>query len=199
MFNATYNAEIMVSYNRVESCKPTCKIYTNSVNIVKESLIAVNGWRSPAFLKILKKCFLLLQLTDFKHNTWKLFDLDNRRWISERWIGVYMRLVKIQKYLICVCHSCQGLLGWFMVKSGLEEPAPTDIPRVSQYRLASHLGSAFLLYSLMLWGGLTHILKPNPVSIDRVMHPGILLCYGCWCGTTYILKTNPVSTCIDTF
>ena len=59
----------------------------------------------------------------------------------------------------------QGLLGWFMVKSGLEEPAALDIPRVSQYRLAAHLGSAFLLYSLMLWGGLTHILKQNPVSV----------------------------------
>lgn len=57
----------------------------------------------------------------------------------------------------------QGLLGWFMVKSGLEEPQPLDIPRVSQYRLAAHLGSAFLLYSLMLWSGLSHILKPQQI------------------------------------
>lgn len=61
----------------------------------------------------------------------------------------------------------QGLLGWFMVKSGLEEPATTDIPRVSQYRLAAHLGSAFVLYSLLLWGGLSQMLKPNMIQTSR--------------------------------
>jgi cytochrome c oxidase assembly protein subunit 15 len=53
----------------------------------------------------------------------------------------------------------QGFLGWYMVKSGLNEPAKeTDVPRVSQYRLASHLGSAFLLYVGFLWTSLTHLL-----------------------------------------
>lgn len=46
----------------------------------------------------------------------------------------------------------QGLLGWWMVKSGLEEPEkPTDPPRVSQYRLTAHLTAALSLYSVMLW------------------------------------------------
>lgn len=57
----------------------------------------------------------------------------------------------------------QGFLGWYMVKSGLEEPAepgPNDIPRVSQYRLASHLGSALILYTLFLWQGLAHLTTP---------------------------------------
>jgi cytochrome c oxidase assembly protein subunit 15 len=40
----------------------------------------------------------------------------------------------------------QGLLGWYMVKSGL-----VNDPRVSQYRLASHLGLAVLIYAYMLW------------------------------------------------
>ena len=38
----------------------------------------------------------------------------------------------------------QGLLGWYMVKSGLEHDnflGPSDVPRVSQYRLAAHLSS----------------------------------------------------------
>lgn len=53
----------------------------------------------------------------------------------------------------------QGFLGWYMVKSGLNEPAKqTDIPRVSQYRLASHLGSAFLLYVGCLWSSLNYLL-----------------------------------------
>lgn len=55
----------------------------------------------------------------------------------------------------------QGFLGWFMVKSGLEDrPGPNDVPRVSQYRLAAHLGSAFLLYTLFLWQGFSHLLAP---------------------------------------
>jgi cytochrome c oxidase assembly protein subunit 15 len=40
----------------------------------------------------------------------------------------------------------QGLLGWYMVKSGL-----VDDPHVSQYRLAAHLGLAILIYAYMLW------------------------------------------------
>ncbi|XP_055878932.1 cytochrome c oxidase assembly protein COX15 homolog isoform X1 [Biomphalaria glabrata] len=55
----------------------------------------------------------------------------------------------------------QGFLGWYMVKSGLEEKSgPNDVPRVSHYRLAAHLGSAFILYTLFLWQGLSHLLTP---------------------------------------
>ncbi|NQV54346.1 MAG: COX15/CtaA family protein, partial [Rhodospirillales bacterium] len=42
--------------------------------------------------------------------------------------------------------ALQGILGWFMVKSGLTER--TD---VSQYRLASHLSAAVLIYAYILW------------------------------------------------
>lgn len=40
----------------------------------------------------------------------------------------------------------QGLLGWYMVKSGL-----VNIPSVSQYRLTAHLGNAVIIYGYMLW------------------------------------------------
>lgn len=50
----------------------------------------------------------------------------------------------------------QGLLGWYMVKSGL-----VNDPRVSQYRLASHLGLAVLIYSYMLWIILDLVLARN--------------------------------------
>ncbi|MCJ1450030.1 Cytochrome c oxidase assembly protein cox15 [Mycoblastus sanguinarius] len=51
----------------------------------------------------------------------------------------------------------QGVLGWWMVKSGLKDDlfAPGSHPRVSQYRLVAHLGTAFLCYSAMLWNGLS--------------------------------------------
>lgn len=64
-------------------------------------------------------------------------------------------------------------MGWYMVKSGLEESSdPNAVPRVSQYRLAAHLGSAMILYVLFLWQGLNHVLTPNQVccsgGISRV-------------------------------
>lgn len=48
--------------------------------------------------------------------------------------------------ILFVLGGLQGLLGWYMVKSGL-----IDEPRVSQYRLTAHLGLAVLIYAYMLW------------------------------------------------
>lgn len=45
--------------------------------------------------------------------------------------------------------GAQGVLGWYMVKSGL-----VDDPEVSQYRLMAHLGFAFVLYGALIWAGL---------------------------------------------
>jgi len=42
--------------------------------------------------------------------------------------------------------GAQGLVGWWMVKSGLTEDAS-----VSQYRLATHLGMALLIFGMLLW------------------------------------------------
>ena len=61
----------------------------------------------------------------------------------------------------------QGFLGWWMVRSGLKDDlfAPGSHPRVSQYRLTAHLGTAFLTYCAMLWNGLT-ILRDNKLLSD---------------------------------
>ncbi|NIP73641.1 MAG: heme A synthase [Gammaproteobacteria bacterium] len=45
-----------------------------------------------------------------------------------------------------VLGGLQGLLGWYMVKSGL-----VDRPHVSQYRLTAHLGAALAIYAYMFW------------------------------------------------
>ncbi len=45
--------------------------------------------------------------------------------------------------------GAQGLMGWFMVQSGL-----IDLPAVSHYRLAAHLSLAFLILCLLVWYGL---------------------------------------------
>lgn len=56
----------------------------------------------------------------------------------------------------------QGLIGWWMVKSGLEmDPEQKKEIRVSPYRLATHLIMAFTTYGLLLWTGLELL---NPAS-----------------------------------
>jgi cytochrome c oxidase assembly protein subunit 15 len=52
----------------------------------------------------------------------------------------------------------QGLVGWWMVKSGLDhthilgiERDKDDMPKVSPYRLATHLSFAFVTYGLLAW------------------------------------------------
>jgi heme A synthase len=49
----------------------------------------------------------------------------------------------------------QASVGWWMVKSGLETTAHSynDLPRVSPYRLATHLITAFAIYSLLFTTG----------------------------------------------
>jgi len=50
----------------------------------------------------------------------------------------------------------QGVVGWWMVKSGLKDDlfAPGSHPRVSQYRLTAHLATAFVAYGWMFMSGL---------------------------------------------
>jgi cytochrome c oxidase assembly protein subunit 15 len=48
--------------------------------------------------------------------------------------------------VIFLLGAAQGALGWWMVQSGL-----ADRVSVSQYRLAAHLGLAFLLFGYILW------------------------------------------------
>jgi len=42
--------------------------------------------------------------------------------------------------------AAQGLMGWYMVQSGL-----IDVPRVSPYRLAAHLSLAFAIFGCCVW------------------------------------------------
>ncbi|XP_076599692.1 heme A synthase COX15 [Chaetodon auriga] len=79
--------------------------------------------------------------------------------------GYFNRSMKGKVLGLCGFVFFQGLLGWYMVKSGLEEkPESYDIPRVSQYRLSAHLGSALLLYCASLWTGLTLLLPAHKLA-----------------------------------
>ena len=48
--------------------------------------------------------------------------------------------------IIFILGGLQGVLGWYMVASGL-----VDRPDVSAYRLAAHLGLAVVIYGYVLW------------------------------------------------
>jgi cytochrome c oxidase assembly protein subunit 15 len=64
----------------------------------------------------------------------------------------------------------QGAIGWWMVKSGLKDDlfAPGSHPRVSQYRLTAHLGTAFICYTAMLWNGIS-ILRDAKVATGDIV------------------------------
>lgn len=67
----------------------------------------------------------------------------------------------------------QGFLGWYMVASGLKnpyelepvavQPRPDWTPRVDHFRLAAHLGTAFLVYMGMVYTAVT-ILRDASVA-----------------------------------
>jgi len=59
----------------------------------------------------------------------------------------FIKAFEWPKYLLMfILGGLQGVLGWYMVKSGL-----VDNPHVSQYRLTAHLFAAFLIYAYMFW------------------------------------------------
>ena len=49
-------------------------------------------------------------------------------------------------WAIFVLGALQGVLGWYMVKSGL-----VDDPKVSPVRLTAHLGLALVIFAAELW------------------------------------------------
>jgi cytochrome c oxidase assembly protein subunit 15 len=58
--------------------------------------------------------------------------------------------------LLLLLGGLQGVVGWWMVKSGLSEQAS-----VSQYRLAAHLSMALVIFSLLLWTALDLLHQPS--------------------------------------
>jgi cytochrome c oxidase assembly protein subunit 15 len=62
------------------------------------------------------------------------------------WRGWIDRSLALKCAGLFALGGAQGLLGWYMVASGL-----VDRPDVSQYRLAAHLITAFICYGLLTW------------------------------------------------
>lgn len=74
--------------------------------------------------------------------------------------------------------AAQGVLGWYMVQSGL-----VDRVDVSQYRLAAHLGLAVLIMGAILWTAFG-LVRPAP---EKAPHAGALpLSLGLFCALVFV-------------
>ena len=72
--------------------------------------------------------------------------------------------------LILILGASQGVLGWYMVQSGL-----ADEPWVSPYRLVAHFGLALAVYILVIWTALDLASGPTKPIVSM---PTILLIFG---------------------
>ena len=140
---------------------------------------------SPEFQKINSH----MNVNDFKGIFW----LEFLHRVLGRLIGIaffvpfvyfairkYIPVAQFPKYgLMFILGGLQGLLGWYMVKSGL-----VDNPHVSQYRLTAHLVAAILVYGFMFWVAMTLLYPGKPLR-----HP--------WYGKTVALTSLIAVTIIS--
>ncbi|MBN9590362.1 MAG: COX15/CtaA family protein [Alphaproteobacteria bacterium] len=76
-------------------------------------------------------------------------------------VGAIKRSDWPRMLLLFLLGGLQGLIGWWMVASGLEVRVS-----VSQYRLAIHLGTALLLLVAMIWIALEYLKGSNGGSVS---------------------------------
>ena len=103
---------------------------------------------------------------------------------------------RLRAMVALILGGAQGLLGWYMVKSGL-----VDIPAVSHYRLAAHLSLAFFLGIYVLWWILDLRSTRTPTGISRrgcyafLVLLGLQIVYGAFVAGTragYMYQTFPL-------
>jgi cytochrome c oxidase assembly protein subunit 15 len=75
-------------------------------------------------------------------------------------------------FLLLLLGALQGVIGWYMVKSGLVKN-----PYVSHYRLATHLISAFTVFGFTLWFALDLIYPEKEKTYNASFHKLSLLTF----------------------
>lgn len=95
---------------------------------------------------------------EFVHRVWgRLIGLAFAGPLVVFWIkGWIVPSLRGRLLFLLALGGLQGLIGWWMVKSGL-----VDRPDVSHYRLAVHLAMAFLIAGLLVWTAFD-VLWPRP-------------------------------------
>lgn len=104
----------------------------------------INGWMS---VEDFKSIFWL----EFIHRLWGrligvVFFIPFVIFLAKRSID---GATKWKLWGLFILGGLQGLMGWYMVMSGL-----VDRPDVSQYRLTAHFGLALVIFIALLWVGL---------------------------------------------
>ncbi|MHA6288525.1 COX15/CtaA family protein [Maricaulis sp. CAU 1757] len=79
------------------------------------------------------------------------------------WQGKLSSRLKPRLLGLLVLGGAQGAIGWWMVSSGL-----VDRTDVSQYRLATHLGMAFIILATAIWLALEARFGPPPLRRGRL-------------------------------
>ena len=80
--------------------------------------------------------------------------------------GYFTRKMKLTLSSLFLFGSLQGVIGWWMVKSGIHKKASYhSSPSVSTYRLIVHNGMAMGLYSAILYHSIV-LLKQNSLKIN---------------------------------
>ncbi|KAG2435296.1 hypothetical protein HXX76_007372 [Chlamydomonas incerta] len=113
---------------------------------------------SPEYKKVHRSMtldeFKFIYWMEYAHRMWGrflglAFALPASYFAARRWInGPLARRLGLLFFM----GGTQGFVGWWMVRSGLEEPEHEwSQPRVSPYRLAAHLVSAFAIYATLTW------------------------------------------------
>ena len=86
------------------------------------------------------------------------------------WRGMLSPGLKRRLWLIFGLGALQGAVGWWMVASGL-----THRIEVSQYRLATHLILALVIFAAIVWTLLQLANRPRPVASSRLKVSGVAL------------------------
>jgi cytochrome c oxidase assembly protein subunit 15 len=86
------------------------------------------------------------------------------------WRGAFSAELKKRLWLIFALGALQGAVGWWMVASGL-----THRTEVSQYRLATHLVLALIIFASIVWTLRRMSARPQPVFPMRLKITGVAL------------------------
>ena len=86
------------------------------------------------------------------------------------WRGAFGAELKKRLWVIFALGALQGAVGWWMVASGL-----TQRTEVSQYRLATHLMLALIIFASIVWTLRRMDTRPQPVAPGRLKFSGVAL------------------------
>lgn len=135
----------------------------------KNTYMTLSGFKSIFWLEFIHRVWgRLLGIVFIVPFIW----FSMRGWITK---GLRWRLL-----VVFLLGAGQGVLGWFMVMSGL-----VDQPDVSQYRLVAHLALALLIFIYLLWISLDSLGRHGVKPVAGGITIGAVIIF-CWVFVTIV-------------